>query len=71
MNSNTMRTWLGFGVLALMAAFVLSTGLAVTVSANVEAPCEGLACSKPSDCGTKCFCNNPEDKIGMCYLDEQ
>lgn len=37
----------------------------LTASANVPA-CEGLACTKPSDCGSKCFCNGPSS---ACYLD--
>ncbi|MFL6260742.1 MAG: hypothetical protein ACJ76Y_13600 [Thermoanaerobaculia bacterium] len=35
------------------------------------AACAGLACNDPSDCGSFCFCNNPTDKVGSCYKDEE
>ncbi len=31
--------------------------------------CDGLSCTKKSDCGSKCFCNNPQNSGGTCYVD--
>ncbi len=31
--------------------------------------CVGLRCNDSLDCGTYCFCNNPDDTVGTCYLD--
>lgn len=34
------------------------------------AACEGLRCNDAGDCGSFCFCNNPDDTTGTCYKDE-
>jgi hypothetical protein len=69
MNQKSMlRTILlgGMGLTAMIAGFV-STQSTILYAA----PCETLVCNKPSDCGSSCFCNDPQgDKgDGACFLD--
>ncbi|HEV2844926.1 MAG TPA: hypothetical protein VG477_08780, partial [Thermoanaerobaculia bacterium] len=35
------------------------------------AACAGLRCNDAGDCGSYCFCNNPDDTSGSCYKDEE
>jgi hypothetical protein len=35
------------------------------------AACAGLRCNDAGDCGTFCFCNNPDDTTGTCHKDEE
>lgn len=55
------------------AGLLLAGALAITALfgaqqlAFADPPvCDGLACTAPSDCGSKCFCNRPS---GHCYVD--
>lgn len=48
-----------------------AAGKQPTSREKLAAACEGLACNDPSDCGSHCFCNNPTDKVGVCFKDEE
>ena len=62
-------------MLGRMMAVVL-LGLAVLLlaatmtSLPVMATCDGLRCTGQSDCGSACFCNNPNgcQGCGSCFL---
>jgi hypothetical protein len=41
-----------------------------TTAQELAAACEGLRCNDRGDCGSYCFCNNPDDTTGTCYKDE-
>jgi hypothetical protein len=50
-------------VLALLIATSAISWGQLTVRAQ-KAPCAGLTCNQPSDCGRNCFCNGPSH---TCY----
>lgn len=57
------------GSMALGACMAILWSTAVLAQTPPPPPppaCVGLTCSKPSDCGSKCFCNNPSNTFGSC-----
>jgi len=59
---------LGVSVLGGASGIVMSAKTLVTTA---QAACGGLRCSSGGDCGTKCFCNNPDNGTnGTCQSDQ-
>jgi hypothetical protein len=59
----------GAGLLMGSAGVVMSAR-ALVVTAHAD--CAGLNCSSASDCGSKCFCNNPlNNSNGQCHTDDE
>jgi|GEM_PF-3128304 len=55
---------------ALVSLLQVSVNAADRPTYEALAACAGLRCNDAGDCGSFCFCNNPNDTTGTCYKDE-
>jgi len=63
------RKWPSLAMVAIMATLTLVSVPAVFADDPLPL-CHGLFCNDASDCGSKCFCNNPHDQLGTCVADQ-
>ncbi len=71
------RVHRGFQMLVLLLATMIAlTGLQLfgglpDAGAEAAMACQGLRCTTKSDCGSYCFCNNPDggQGKGTCFWD--
>jgi hypothetical protein len=58
-----LLTLLGAGLGIGSGGIVMS---AKTLIVKAQSTCEGISCTSAADCGDLCFCNDPQQGLGIC-----